>query len=117
MTENRGPEGAQHAAIHGNSAGGGLMVRPSPARRATIQGIPFTLLLLLSVLMIAVGKTDQMVLASLRISVMDAAAPTLEILSRPASLLGSVMRLGTDFFAAYRENARLAKENSELLQW
>src|SRR5215467_12735061 len=67
--------------------------------------------------MIAVSKTDQMVLASLRISVMDTAAPTLEILSRPAGLLGSVMRQGSDFFAAYRENARLAKENSELLQW
>lgn len=93
------------------------MVRLSPVRRATIQRIAFTLLLLLSVLMIAVSKTDQMVLASLRISVMDTAAPTLEILSRPAGLLGSVMRQGSDFFAAYRENARLAKENSELLQW
>jgi rod shape-determining protein MreC len=93
------------------------MVRLSPVRRATIQRITFPLLILLSVMMIVVGKTDQMVFASLRTSVMDAAAPMLEILSRPASLVGSVVRRASDFFAVYRENARLEKENARLLDW
>jgi rod shape-determining protein MreC len=79
--------------------------------------LTFPLLLLLSVLMIAVGKTDQMVLAALRISVMDAAAPILEMLSRPLSLLDSALGKGSDFLTAYRENARLEKENVRLLDW
>src|SRR5215469_5264874 len=82
-----------------------------------IQRITFPLLLLISVLMIAVGKTDQMVLAALRIPVMDAAAPILEMLSRPLSLLDSALSKGSDFLAAYQENARLEKENARLLDW
>jgi rod shape-determining protein MreC len=93
------------------------MVRPSQARRATIQRITFPLLLLLSVMMIVVGKADQIVLASLRVSVLDVAAPTLEVLSRPAFFLDSAVRRGSNFLAVYRENARLEKENAELLDW
>ncbi len=51
------------------------MIRLSPARRAIIERITFPLLVLLSAVMIVLGKADQAVLESLRNSVMDASAP------------------------------------------
>jgi len=93
------------------------MFRLSPARRAMIQRITFALLLVLSVMMIALGKTDQVVLGSLSIAVMSAATPTLEILSRPADLLNSVVRRGSGLLSVYQENARLEEENARLLEW
>lgn len=93
------------------------MLRLSPARRATLQRITFPLLLLLSVTMIGLGKTDQAVFGLLRMSVLDAAAPTLDLLSRPAGLLNSAMRRASGFFSVYQENARLEQENARLLDW
>jgi rod shape-determining protein MreC len=93
------------------------MIRLSPARRATIERIAFPLLVLLSAVMIVLGKADQVVIESLRNSVMDAAAPALEILSRPSILLDTAVGRARDFVTVYQENARLAEENSRLLGW
>ena len=57
------------------------MLRLSAARRATVQRITLPLLLLLSVAMIALGKTDELVLGSLRILVLDAAMMGHDILN------------------------------------
>ena len=56
------------------SARGGAVIRLAP-RRAAIQRISFPLLLLLSLAAIILGKADQAVFESLRMSVTDAAAP------------------------------------------
>jgi rod shape-determining protein MreC len=93
------------------------MIRLSPARRAMIERITFPLLVLLSTVMIVLGKTDQIVIESLRNSVMDAAAPALDMLSRPSTLLDTVVSRTRDFVTVYRENARLAEENERLLGW
>src|ERR1700751_2383599 len=93
------------------------MMRLSPVRRATLQRLPFKLLVLASATMIAIGKSDQIVFESLRNWVMDAAAPTLEMLSRPASLLESEISRARDFVTVYHENARLTAENERLLVW
>jgi len=93
------------------------MVRLSPARRAMIERITFPLLVLLSTVMIVLGKTDQIVIESLRNSVMDVAAPALDMLSRPSTLLDTAVSRTRDFVTVYRENARLAEENERLLGW
>jgi rod shape-determining protein MreC len=93
------------------------MIRLSPARRAMIERITFPLLVLLSAVMIVLGKADQVSIESLRNSVMDAAAPALEMLSRPSTLLDTAVSRARDFVTVYQENARLAEENERLLGW
>jgi len=93
------------------------MIRLSPARRAMIQRITFPLLVLLSAVMIVLGKADQVVLESLKNSVMDAAAPALDMLSRPSGLVDTAVGRARDFLTVYQENARLAEENERLLGW
>src|SRR5712691_3844467 len=93
------------------------MIRLSPARRAMIQRITFPLLVLLSAVMIVLGKADQIVIESLRNSMMDAAAPALDMLSRPSTLLDTGISRAREFVTVYRENARLAEENERLLGW
>jgi rod shape-determining protein MreC len=67
--------------------------------------------------MIALGKSDQVGFESLRDRVMDVAAPTLEVLSRPASLLDAAISRARDFVGVYRTNAQLTVENERLLLW
>jgi rod shape-determining protein MreC len=93
------------------------MIRLSPARRATVQRITFPLLVLLSAMMIILGKADQIVFESLRNSVMDAVAPTLDVLSRPLAALDSLVNRARSVVGIYQENARLAEENERLLIW
>ena len=93
------------------------MIRLSPARRAMIERITFPLLVLLSAVMIVLGKADQIVIESLRNSMMDAAAPALDMLSRPSTLLDTAVSRAREFVTVYRENARLAEENERLLGW
>jgi len=93
------------------------MIRLSPARRAMIERITFPLLVLLSGVMIVLGKADQVVLESLKNSVMDAAAPALDMLSRPSGLVDTAVGRARDFLTVYQENARLAQENERLLGW
>jgi rod shape-determining protein MreC len=93
------------------------MIRLSPARRAMIERITFPLLVLVSAVMIVLGKADQVSIESLRNSVMDAAAPALEMLSHPSTLLDTAVSRARDFVTVYQENARLVEENERLLGW
>jgi rod shape-determining protein MreC len=93
------------------------MIRLSPARHAAIQRISVPALVLLSAMMIILGKTDQIVLESLRNSVMDAGAPALDLLSRPAAMLNAAVGRMRNFLVVYKENTRLATENEMLLAW
>ncbi len=92
------------------------MIRLAP-RRATLQRISFPILVLLSVAAIILGKADQAVLESIRMSVTDAAAPTLEALSRPLAAAGHLLDRAWAVVAVYQENARLEEENGRLLRW
>ena len=93
------------------------MMRISPARRAAIERTSLTLLVVISAAMIAVGKADQVAFQSLRNSVMDGAAPALDMLSRPAAALDAAADRLRGFIAVYRDNVRLAEENERLLGW
>jgi rod shape-determining protein MreC len=76
-----------------------------------------TLLVVISAVMIIVGKADQVAFQSLRKSMMDAAAPALEMLSRPAVALDAAADRIRGFITVYRDNVRLAEENERLLGW
>ncbi len=92
-------------------------MRISPARGAAIERMSFTLLVVISAVMIIVGKADQVAFQSLRSSVMDAAAPALDMLSRPAAALDAAADRLRGFITVYRDNLRLAEENERLLGW
>jgi rod shape-determining protein MreC len=94
-----------------------VVIRLSPGRRVAVQRIIFPLLVVLSALMIILGKADQVALESLRNPAMDTAAPLLDLLSRPAALFDTALDRAYGFLAAYRENARLTQENERLLGW
>lgn len=100
-----------------NPARGGTVIRPSPSRRAAIQRIAFPILVLLSAAMIILGKADQAVFESLRISLTDVAAPTLDVLSRPLAAAGHLIDRARGVVTVYQQNARLAEENERLLHW
>jgi rod shape-determining protein MreC len=93
------------------------MMRISPARRAAIERMSLTLLVLISAVMIIIGKADQVAFQSLRNSLMDAAAPALDMLSRPAAALDAAAGRVRGFITVYRDNLRLAEENERLLGW
>ena len=92
-------------------------MRISPARRAAIERTSLTLLVLISAAMIVVGKADQVAFQSLRNSVMDGAAPALDVLSRPAAALDAAADRLRGFIAVHRDNVRLTEENERLLGW
>src|SRR5690242_4561546 len=92
-------------------------MRISAARRATIERVSLSLLVVISAGMIILGKADQVVFQSLRTSVMDSAVPALDVLSRPAVALAAAADRVLGFFAVDRENVRLAEENERLLGW
>ncbi len=94
-----------------------MVIRLSPARRAAVHRVIFPLLVLLSVIVIIVGKVDRVALESLRISALDAAAPLLEGLSRPAAFFDTAFEDVQGLVTVYRENARLRQENERLLGW
>jgi rod shape-determining protein MreC len=93
------------------------VIRLSAFRRASLQRVTFPLLVLVSVTMIMLGKADQVMLESLRIAVADAAAPVLEVVSRPLSALADLATRARQLVAAYQENGRLAEENERLMGW
>lgn len=93
------------------------MIRLSPARRAVIERIIAPLLVVISAMMIVVGKADQVLFESVRSSVTDAVAPLLDTLARPVAALDSAVGRVRSIVAVYQENARLAEENDKLLGW
>ena len=92
-------------------------MRISPARRAAIERTSVTLLVVVSAAMIIAGKADQVAFQYLRNSVMDAAAPALDMLSRPAAAFDAAADRLRGFITVYRDNVRLAEENQRLLGW
>jgi rod shape-determining protein MreC len=93
------------------------VIRLSPSRRAALQRVGLPLLVLLSATMIILGKADQVMFESLRVSVTDRAAPLLDIASRPLAALEALADRARGIIAVYRDNARLAEENERLLRW
>src|SRR4051794_9618567 len=90
----------------------------APAQlRATLQRTTPTLLIVLAVALVLVGKADQALFEPLRTRVIDAAAPVLDALSRPLAAAAAAVDRVRDIANVHEENLRLADENRKLLQW
>src|ERR1700744_2934293 len=63
------------------------------------------------------GKADTIVVERLRVLIDDGISPVLQVLSRPASAVASVVNAGHDLAALRAENVRLAEENARLMHW
>ena len=93
------------------------MIGLPPPRRAALQRVALPFLVLACMTMIILGKADQVMFESLRVSVTDKASPALDVLSGPLAALGHLMDRARDFVTVYQENHRLAEENERLLNW
>jgi len=92
-------------------------MRISAAQRAAIERVSLTLLVVLSAAMIILAKADQVLIQSVRSTVMDGAAPALDAVSRPAAALVAAANRVLGVMTIYRDNVRLTEENERLLGW
>jgi rod shape-determining protein MreC len=93
------------------------VIRLSALRRSSAQRVVAPFLVVVSVLMIILGKVDQVMFESLRISVTDYAAPLLAVLSRPMTAIENLAERAQVTFNIYQDNIRLTAENKKLLHW
>ena len=93
------------------------MIRLSLSRRAALQRVVLPFLVVLSATMIILGKADQVMFESLRISLIDRAAPLLDLASRPFAAVGDLADRARGIITVYRDNTRLTEENERLLKW
>jgi rod shape-determining protein MreC len=91
--------------------------RVSPQLRTTIQRATLPLLVLLSAVIVILGKADRQMLDSLRTTVADDAAPVLGALSRPVVATTDLVERVRGMFEIYEANSALTQENRRLLQW
>ncbi len=82
-----------------------------------VQRTTPTLLIVLAVAVVLVGKADQAVLEPLRNRAIDAAVPVLDALSQPLSAIAAAVERVRGLATLYQDNLRLAEENRKLLQW
>ncbi len=93
------------------------MIRLSPQLRTAIQRTTVPVLILLSAVVIVLGKADRMIFDSLRAATADSVAPTLEALAGPLAAVGDAVGSVRGFIGTYAENHRLVQENQRLLAW
>ncbi len=87
-----------------------------PVRAAAQRlGVPF--LILLSALLIVLGKADILVVDRARMAVADAMLPVLDLVARPIETATQMLQKLEAAGALYQENQRLREENARLLQW
>ena len=93
------------------------MIRSPAQLRATIQRAAPPLLVLLSAVIIILGKADQTMFDSLRTALTDDVAPALNVVSRPLGAAATLVRRAEGVVTMYQDNLRLKQENKRLLQW
>lgn len=93
------------------------MFRQLTLRRSTAQRIVAPALVVLSVILIILGKVDQVMFQSVRIPVTDYAAPFLDAFSRPMTAVAALGERIQSVVGLYQDNARLTEENKRLLHW
>jgi rod shape-determining protein MreC len=85
--------------------------------RLLAQRFAFLTLVLASFALMLLGKADTIVVERLRVLIDDGISPVLQVLSRPASAVASVVNAVHDLAALRAENVRLAEENARLMHW
>lgn len=85
--------------------------------RLLAQRFAFLTLVLASFALMLLGKADTILVERLRVLIDDGVTPVLQVLSRPASAVASVVNAVHDLAALRAENVRLAEENARLMHW
>jgi len=85
--------------------------------RLLAQRFAFLTLVLASFALMLLGKADTILVERLRVFVDDGLAPVLQVMSRPAAAIASVVNAVHDLAALRAENVRLAEENERLMHW
>lgn len=97
----------KHASLHGlTQSGMGL------ANRFGYLG-----LVLAAFALMLLGKADMTVMERVRASVSDAAAPVLDVLSRPLAAVDRMVADAITISELRSENARLRQDNQHLMEW
>lgn len=93
------------------------MARIAAPLRALIQRFSFMLLVFLSIALMMVGKVDAVLVDGVRARMIDAFAPIMDAIARPAATAARFVESAVDLRNAHEENERLRRENAILTQW
>jgi len=85
--------------------------------RLLAQRFAFLTLVLASFALMLLGKADTVLVERVRVLIDDGVTPVLQVLSRPASAVASMVNAVHDLAALRAENVRLAEENARLMHW
>src|ERR1700744_6192309 len=85
--------------------------------RLLAQRFAFLALVLASFALMLLGKADTILVERIRVFIDEGLSPVLQVLSRPASAVHSVVDAVHDLAALRAENVRLAEENARLMHW
>ncbi len=85
--------------------------------RLLAQRFAFLTLVLASFALMVLGKADTVLVERVRVFIDDGVSPVLQVLSRPAAAVASVVNAVHDLAALRAENVRLAEENARLMHW
>lgn len=70
-----------------------------------------------SVMLLAAGGAGLPAVERARTAILDAAAPVLDVLSRPVAAVNGVLEEADEVLHVYEENTRLREENERLMHW
>lgn len=85
--------------------------------KGVVQRFALVVLVLASFGLMLLGKADTVAVERLRVTVADAVAPVLDVISRPAESVADGVEYVRGLTRLHEENARLRAENETLLRW
>lgn len=85
--------------------------------RVLLQRFTFAVLVAACFALMILARTDTTLVVRARLAVADAFAPILDVLSRPSIAIANLVGTVRDITTLRDENARLSRENAELLHW
>ena len=95
----------------------GYVLRFATPIKVVVQRFAYMLLVVSAVGVILLGKADSVVVDRARVAVVDALAPILDALSRPAATISVVIDNAMELAELRAENAQLREANERLAQW
>jgi rod shape-determining protein MreC len=98
-------------------APGGNILRLAAPARAVIQRFAFALLVAAAFFLMLLGRFDNALVERTRLAIVDAAAPIMDVVSRPVAAANRVADGARDLINLRTELASVREENRRLLQW
>jgi rod shape-determining protein MreC len=88
----------------------------TPAQ-AVVQRFGVPLLVAVAFALLVLSRTESEGVARLRVQVVDALAPVLDVMAQPVLAVNRILGAAEQLLYTYSENARLREANERLLQW